>query len=188
VPLSEAGAEQMRAAAGFLRDALRGEPLRAIYCSGLSRALRSATIIAEGTGLEPVVVPGLGERHFGLWEGMSFDEIMEAFPHDFERWARDPLAFSPVGGETTLQVRDRVMKALREVLDRHDEGPIAIVAHGGVNRVVLCEVLGVSLKNIFSIEQDFACVNVIEMGGDYALVRLVNGRCPTLLGGEAKEG
>lgn len=178
VPLSEEGAGQARLAGRFLRESLGGEPLRAVYSSDLRRALSSASIIAEGTGLEPVAVPGLRERHFGLWEGMSFDEISERFPGDFDKWARDPLAFSPVGGESTIEVRDRAMRALAGILALHRDGPMAVVAHGGVNRVVLCETLGISLKNIFSIEQDFASVNVIEFGPDYTLVRLVNGRYP----------
>jgi alpha-ribazole phosphatase len=123
-------------------------------------------------------VPGLRERHFGRWEGMSLEEIFDSYPGEFGNWARDPLGFSPVGGESTLEVRDRAVSALEDILSRHNGGAIAVVAHGGVNRVVLCHVLGIPLENIFLIEQDHACVNIIEFGDGRRLVRLLNGVCP----------
>jgi len=56
----------------------------------------------------------------------------------------------------------------------HRERTIAVVAHGGVNRVILCGVLGIPLENVFRIEQDFAAVNVVEFYEDYPVVRLLN--------------
>lgn len=182
VPLSHQGEEQARRAALFIRDSLSGQCLEAVYTSDLSRALGSAEIIAEGLGppdsLEPIIVPGLRERHFGRWEGMSLEEIAQRYPEEFGNWARDPLRFSPVGGESTFEVRDRAVSALEEILSRHEEGAIAVVAHGGINRVVLCHVLGIPLENIFLIEQDHACVNIIEFGEGHRLVRLLNGVSP----------
>jgi len=177
VPLSEEGIAQVERTAKFLASQLNG-PLEAVYSSTLIRAVRSAEAIARRHGLEPVAVEGLRERSFGLWEGMSFEEIRAQYPAEFDAWARDPLRFSPVGGESTLEVRDRVMKALGDVLDRHDGGGIAVVGHGGVNRVILCHYLGVPLENIFRIEQDFACLNVIHFYDGYPVVRLVNGVAP----------
>ena len=69
-----------------------------VYSSALSRAIDSARPIAALYGLEVTVEPGLRERHFGKWEGMSFDEIMAAYPDDFTAWASNPLHFSPIGG------------------------------------------------------------------------------------------
>ena len=56
------------------------------------------------------------ERNFGHWEGMSFDEIKVKYPEEFEAWAGNPLAFSPVNGETTLEVRDRVVDAFEKIV------------------------------------------------------------------------
>jgi len=52
---------------------------------------------------------------------------------------------------------------------------IAITAHGGVNRIILCHVMGIPLENIFRIEQDFAAVNIIEFWEKYPVVKLLNG-------------
>jgi len=231
VPLSENGAEQIRRAAVFIRRHLKdaapsrhlsylkdvhgdaGGPtdadygLSAVYCSPLSRALKSAEIIAGPYGLAPIVLPDLRERSFGAWENMTFSEIKEKYPEEFAAWASNPLRFSPVGGENTLEVRDRVVRALDDIMGDHaiaQEGTvpdlptvggsprtkqggvvesglsptssdIAVVAHGGVNRVILCHIMGVPLENIFRIEQDFAAVNIIEFWDKYPVVKLVNG-------------
>ncbi len=211
VPLSEEGEVQMTRAAAFLsgtmktlarermtsylkdvnsgkneEQGLRDEQagaLSAVYCSDLSRARKSAGYIAGPYGLDPVAVPDLRERHFGVWEGMTFLEIRDLYPAEFEAWAKDPVRHSPPGGESTLDVRDRVIKALDEIMDRHcgaggassTATNIAVVAHGGVNRIILCHILGIPLENVFRIEQDHAAVNIIEFWERYPVVKLING-------------
>ncbi|HDH11280.1 MAG TPA: alpha-ribazole phosphatase [Nitrospirae bacterium] len=170
VPLSENGVEQIKRLADYF---FQNSELKAVYCSGLIRSVRSADIIAEPYGLKPVIVEGLKERNFGVWEGMSFDEIKEKWPDAFDAWAENPLKFSPMEGESTIEVRERALKAFDEIMKKHNGDSIAIVAHGGINRVILCELLGMPLENIFRIEQDFAALNVIELW-DYPVVKHIN--------------
>jgi alpha-ribazole phosphatase/probable phosphoglycerate mutase len=160
VPLSRRGVSQAEEAAGFIEQTLSGARLDAIYASDLQRAARSAEIIAHGHGLEPTNMAGLRERNFGQWEGLTFDEIRERFPDAFEKWAQDPLNFS---------------KALERVVNAHEGGNVAVVAHGGVNRVVLCHFMGTPLEHIFRVEQDFACVNIIHFADGYPVIKLLNG-------------
>lgn len=153
----------------------RASRLQAVYTSNLSRAVRSAQVIAEPYGLLPVETPEFRERNFGIWEGMSFSEIKDKYPQEFEAWASNPLQCSPVGGESTVEVRDRVLPPLNRILDSHRGENIAVVAHGGVNRIILCHFLGIPLENIFRIEQDYAAVNIIEFWEKYPVLRLLNG-------------
>lgn len=184
VPLSEEGVEQIRQTAKFIKEYLRRDDsfrentkkgLNAIYCSPLSRALKSAEIIAENFGLTPKIIPNLRERNFGIWEGMTFDEIKDKYPKEFEAWASNPLKYSPINGESTIEVRDRVVSAVEDILSNSDEENIAIVAHGGVNRIILCHIMGIPLENLFRIEQDYAAVNIIEFWEKYPVVKLLNG-------------
>ncbi|MBF0564887.1 MAG: histidine phosphatase family protein [Nitrospirae bacterium] len=145
-----------------------------IYCSDLSRAVKTAEILGRHFGMAPVPLSELRERHFGRWEGMSFDEIREAYPGEFAGWAKDPFNFSPVGGESTADVHERGMAILNKLLKVHKDEKIAIVAHGGINRVVLCDVIGAPLRNLFRLEQDFACVNVIEFHENFPVVKVLN--------------
>lgn len=171
VPLSENGVEQMKRVAGYLAQEAF---LNAIYCSDLSRAVKSAEIIAEPCGLKPVIMPELRERNFGIWEGMSFDEIREKWPDAFNAWAGNPLKFSPMNGESTIEVRERAMQVFNEIIGKHNEHNIAIVSHGGINRVLLCNLLGIPLENIFRVEQDFAALNLIEFHNSYPVARFIN--------------
>jgi len=209
VPLSENGQRQMEQVAKRLNRSYNSyktyNGLNAVYTSPLSRALKSAEIIAEPHCLKPIVISDLRERNFGIWEGMSFTEIKEKYPQEFEAWAGNPLRYSPVDGESTVEVRERVISALNKIIDNHkgtvpitppclplDKGRlsgvsevvesglspalnIAITAHGGVNRIILCHVMGIPLENIFRNEQDFAAVNIIEFWEKYPVVKLLNG-------------
>jgi alpha-ribazole phosphatase len=187
VPLSEKGMKQVERVSEHIlklmstiqkeEDALPvyERNLAAVYSSDLSRALKSAEIIARPHSLRPIAVPSLRERNFGLWEGMSFEEIKEKYHEEFKAWAGNPMEFSPVNGESTLEVRDRVMDAFEKIVQAHPGGRVAIVAHGGVNRIILCHILGIPLENIFRVEQDFAALNIIEFWDRYPVVKLMNG-------------
>ncbi len=150
--------------------------LSAVYCSDLGRAVRSAEIIAEPHGLQAITVRDLRERSFGIWEGMSFTEIRERYPVEFEAWANNPVAFSPIDGESTVGVHARVIPQLEDILKRHEGGYVALVAHGGINRIILCHILGIPLENIFRIEQDHGAVNIVEFWDRYPVVKLLNYR------------
>lgn len=188
VPLSENGIKQMKGTSVFIQNVMQDKKnhascivhpassnLSAIYCSPLSRAVSSAGIIAGPYGLQPVETPELRERSFGIWEGMTFSEIKEKYPEEFEAWADNPLRYSPIKGESTLEVKDRIMPPLTRILEGHKGDNIAVVAHGGVNRIILCHFLGIPLENIFRIEQDYAAVNIIELWDKYPVVKLLNG-------------
>lgn len=177
VELSERGEKAMQR----LAEDLAGLDIDAVYCSDLKRATKSASIVSAALGLEPLVVSALRERNFGRWEGMSFDEISAAYPEEFSRWAQDPLRFSPPAGESTVEVELRTLSALRSLIDRHRGGMFCIVAHGGVNRIILCHFMGLPLENIFRIEQDYGCLNIIEIFEDgLPVIKLLNGGpgCP----------
>lgn len=174
VPISQEGIEQVRRTAEFIRAELQGGSLSAVYSSPLSRALNSAELIAAPYGLEPVVDDNLRERHFGIWEGMTFAEIREKYPVEFKGWADNPLEHSPVEGESSIAVRDRIVPAVEEIVSRHSDEEIAIVAHGGVNRVILCHLLGMPLEYMFRIEQDNAAVSIIKFHDKYPVAKLIN--------------
>jgi alpha-ribazole phosphatase/probable phosphoglycerate mutase len=68
-----------------------------------------------------------------------------------------------------------VLRALESLLRQNQGRNILLVAHAGVNRIVLARALGLSFRNMFFMEQDYACLNVIEYSGRFAVVRLMNG-------------
>lgn len=177
IPLSKEGEKQVERVVNFLRKYIKRYEINTEFCysSPLKRAIKTGEIISKELSLKLKPLQTLKERNFGKWEGLSINDIISLYPEDFERWRTDPLRFSPPEGESTLQVSERASKALNEIISAHRNSQVFIIAHGGINRVILCKILGLPLENIFRIEQEFACVNIIEFYDNHPVVKLING-------------
>jgi alpha-ribazole phosphatase/probable phosphoglycerate mutase len=132
--------------------------------------------LARARGTDVVVVPPLREMAMGRWEGLTFAEIRAREPDLCDRWLADPFAMPFPDGEGLAELRARAVPALRGVLERHAGRRVAVVAHGGTNRVILAEALGLPLGNIFRLAQDYAAWSLIEYRGDGAVVHALNQR------------
>jgi probable phosphoglycerate mutase len=132
IPLSPTGIRQ----AAQLADRLARESIAAIYSSELARAWLTAVPLAERRGIEVLADTRLRERSFGVFEGLTLDEIATHHPTGFHNWrARDP-AWVIEGGESGQQLIDRVLPALEDIVARHAGETVALVTHGGVLDVV----------------------------------------------------
>jgi len=124
-PLNDTGRVQARA----LAAELAGERIDAVYSSDLARAYETARIVADARGLGVTALRDFRERHFGTWEGMTDDEVLERFPH---------AAGGPWGdAETVDEMAGRVFDALQRIADAHPDGHVLVVSHGGPLRSVL---------------------------------------------------
>ncbi len=167
-PLSERGREQM----AMLARQPRLLPLRRILASPLRRTAESAAIVAAAVpGCSVETVPALAEISLGQWEGLSFAEVRQRFPDDYRRRGLDLASFRPPGGESFADLQQRVWPVFLRAAE--ESGPVALMAHAGVNRVLLCQVLGMPLAHLFHLGQDYGCCSVIEAGeGGYRLAAL----------------
>ncbi|WP_456430833.1 histidine phosphatase family protein [Thermosulfuriphilus sp.] len=171
VPLSDKGRIKMET----IVRGLAGLPICCVASSDLSRTTYGANLLAHTGGIPHLVDCGFREINFGTWSGLSWEEIEKGWPGELEKRFQDPLNHRPPGGESLLELRDRVMKALEELLATYPGELLALFAHGGVNRVILAEALGLPLKNIFRLQQDYGCLNLIDYIEDgLCLVRVVN--------------
>ncbi len=177
IPLSRKGIEQVEKVSEALKEIRAKYELdkSIILSSPLKRALETAQILSKNLEIEVKSMDILKERSFGKWEGMSIDEIISSYAEDFEKWRENPAYFSPPEGESTIEVSIRAKKAIEEILKKYKGFQVLLTAHGGINRVILCNILNIPLENIFRIEQDFACLNIIEFYDLYPLIRLLNG-------------
>lgn len=120
-PLTDLGREQATRAAKAIGV------VDAVYASPLARAASTAAIIAEELGIGPVVtLDGLMERHAGEWQGLTRDEIDEAWPGYLASGGRPP------GWEDDGEVEARVLGSLDAVGIQHPYGTVLAVAHAGV--------------------------------------------------------
>jgi alpha-ribazole phosphatase len=174
VALSPAGVAQAAALGGRLA----AEPIEAVYASDLLRARQSAAQLAAAVGRNVVAVAALREMAMGRWEGLTFAEIRAREPELCDRWLAEPFVMPFPEGESVADLRARAMPALRGIVERHAGRRIAVVAHGGTNRVILAEALGLPLGDIFRLAQDYAAWSLIEYRGDGAVVHGMNQRPP----------
>lgn len=114
-------------------EALAGEPIAAVYSSDLGRAWQTAEPIGEVAGAPVVPEQRLRERCFGMFEGKTFDEIHATWPEQAQAWRkRVPDWQPPEGGESLVELRQRVVEVLVDLASRHPGEQIVVVAHGGV--------------------------------------------------------
>lgn len=171
VPLTGHGRRQLETVA----DRLAGVTLDAVWSSDLDRCRYGAEQLAATRGLEVVYRQALRELHVGDWEGRTWRELKAAYPVEWQARLDDIVHYRVPGGESFLDVALRVRVELARLLATHRGQHVALVAHGGVNRVILLDALGAPLERVLSLEQDYACINVIDYFAEGSrTVRLVN--------------
>ncbi|MGN5732253.1 histidine phosphatase family protein [Arthrobacter psychrochitiniphilus] len=147
IPLDEVGASQASRAAALLAGKLGsavsgGHPVQ-ILSSDLSRAFSTAQELASLTGGPIQVDPRLRETFGGEWEGRTFDEIITSFPEQIKQWQRDEPGVRAGGGETRVEVAQRMVDAVLEgVSVLPDGGTLVVTTHGGATRVAMAKLLG----------------------------------------------
>lgn len=153
LPLSAHGLSQARALGRFFA----GRGVEAVYTSPLLRARQTAACIA-GDAAAPCVLSDLIELHGGEWDGLSFDLIRARYP---EYFGPTPRRSCPPGGETDEQGLARARAALDHVAQRTGRCAV-MVAHAGLNRLLLCALLGRPLCEKKRIPQGYAAVNLLQ--------------------------
>jgi probable phosphoglycerate mutase len=128
IPLNERGHWQ----AQRMAQALAYEEIAAVYASDLSRAFETGRYLAHTAGAPITPDTGLRERGFGLFEGRTFKEIESELPEQAQRWRKRDPHFAPEGGESLVQLFDRVVDTCQRLAALHPGQQIALVGHGGV--------------------------------------------------------
>lgn len=149
--------------------------LTQVYASDLKRARTAGEMIARNKGLELKLMPEFREADFGRWEGLNFEEILKRYPEEVENSARDFVNYRITSGESLKDLEKRVMESLKRIISANPGGQIALAAHSGVNRIIILKALGSSVNSLFSLKQDYGCLNIIDFYPDgNAVVLLVN--------------
>jgi len=172
VDITDRGVQQMHRLAGLLE----GKSIATVYSSDLMRSTKGAAIISERLGTSYTQVRELRERSVGAWEGLTAEEIQERYPAEYVEWRADLLNYRPPQGECLNDVKERILPVFKKLVSLHPGQEIAMLLHGGVNRVILADALGMDMMNLFRIDQAFGALNIVEYHDDgIALVKLLNG-------------
>jgi alpha-ribazole phosphatase len=158
-PLAQEGKKQSRQWHQLLREI----EFETIYCSDLKRSKETARIIAGESQVPIRVMSEFREIFLGQWEGLSMESVRGRFPEQWRRRGENLADFPPPGGESFRDLHDRVVPAFEAVTGQL-QGNGLIVAHAGVNRVILRHLLGIPFSNLFRLGQDYGALNIIEYG------------------------
>lgn len=172
VALSERGVAQYHG----LKERFSGARISACYTSDLSRCVAGAEILGSHLGVTPVRERNLRELSVGVWERMSWAEIRERYPVEWQARLDDIVHYRVPGGENLLDLHGRVMPVIGGIVGRHRGEEVLVVGHGGVNRVILLEAIGAPLAALFNVEQKYCGLNIIDYYADgKTVVTLLNG-------------
>jgi broad specificity phosphatase PhoE len=150
VPLDEVGEKQ----AAALAQRLTGQEIDKLYSSDLLRASRTAEIIAGILNLPVGIKPALRERNWGDWQGKTMSELGDRL------WQ---AGYKPEGGETRLNQRERVLNELDNIIATHKGGRVGIVTHGGCNRIILTNALGLDMFEPYPFHNINCCLSIFEV-------------------------
>jgi 2,3-bisphosphoglycerate-dependent phosphoglycerate mutase len=141
-PLTELGVTQARA----LADRLPTGSVAAFYASDLGRARQTAEIISERNGCEVIAHVGLRERHLGIFQGSTREEVKARWPEEYRRLKSGDADYAVPGGESTRALMERVLATLNEIAARHHGNTIAAITHGGPLSALLRHALSIPFE------------------------------------------
>lgn len=170
LPMSAAGVAQIEALAAVFAEE---PPFDVIWCSDLARSRRTAEILAADRHIPIRIDPRLREIDMGAWEGLDRAIVAATRPEDYAARGRDLLHFRPPGGENFADVLARILPVWRDVSAGPDHR-IAVAGHAGVNRLLLCHVLGMPPTNLFRLAKNPGCVDLVEWRHDASVLRLLD--------------
>jgi len=169
--LTERGREQVASVALLFR----GVPLDRVYASPLSRAQETAQIIARDRGLDVLVSDDIreitpdAEAVAKLAPADTLRLVQRFFKDSATSWDEPYM-----GGESFRQVQERGIRFFNSLMSQDGWQTALVVAHGGMNNALLAYVTGVTGGRLLNIEQDFACINVIDIVHGQPMLRLAN--------------
>jgi len=162
VPLSEKGHSEAHLAGKWLK---KQNISFSLWSSPLTRCQQTAKAIQEETGCGPIHIENdLVEMSAGAWEGMTFSEIQEEYPREYEERGKNLIHYQTPDGESFFDAGARFLGGIRKILTLEDSNadPLVIVAHSGVIRSALCHLGAWSFDYMLCIPQPNAGITILQ--------------------------
>ncbi|RYG71530.1 histidine phosphatase family protein [bacterium] len=169
--LTARGLQQVEAVA----ERFKNEKIDVVYSSTLQRAWRTAEAIAAPHGLTNTRDSRWNEVNYGVWEGLSEDEILSDYADLWKQRVADPWSISPPDGESYQVLWARLEPAWNEILEKHEGQTVVVVGHNGSLRVLLCQLLGAPPANARRLQIGNCAVTKIDIGDASGKPKTVSG-------------
>ena len=168
VGLSEKWVKQAKAIGAFFQN----RSFDVVVSSPLIRAVKTAEYILGGREQKIVVDERLSEQNFGIFEGFTYEQLLERYPDEFQSWNQDFSGYRIPGGESFSDVRDRIDNYLKELIGR--DGTMLLVAHKGTLGHFLASSLGLPLEGYWNFVFEQGSYSCIDYEDGYAIIRKLN--------------
>jgi broad specificity phosphatase PhoE len=162
IPLDDPGREEAWAVGKWLKD----ETIHAAYTSPLSRARDTAIAIARHHDLEVLDLSGLADLSYGDWEGVPWKEVKVKYADLYRQWETAPHTVCFPNGEPLAVLRTRALGAVEEVVQRHPDQTVLLMAHRAVNKILIAAFIGLDNSNFWRIAQDTTAINRFHLVED----------------------
>ena len=160
IPLSDTGLAQARA----VSRVLAGEHFDVIYSSDLARVQQTAAPTAALLKKKILLSEKLRERHYGIFQGMTYTEARERMPEEFVRFKNKDPDYDFQTGESLMDFQRRVFSCIEELIEKHPNHSVLVFTHGGVLEVLYRH----ATKRGLSTPRDFEIPNAALNRFDHA--------------------
>ena len=157
-PLTLVGQAQARAVA----EAVAKLNAEILIASPLLRTRETAELIAAKVDLPIIYDEAWYECGFGLWDGMSIDEVIAAYPAEYRAWLSSS-AYVPPEGESYDALGWRVDEAIDKLVAKYPGKRIVVVSHNGVIKEAIRLAVGGSPESIFHIDVSPCSISTISI-------------------------
>jgi len=145
VPLAEDGVKDVTSAA----HELLGREIGALYACDGEAERQTAELVAEQLGLKIRVEPQLRELDYGLWQGLTIDEVKRRHAKLYRHWLSAPASVCPPGGETVAEAQERLRSAVKGILRRQKDGSVLLILRPVALGLLRCLVAGADADGLW---------------------------------------
>ncbi|HMN14953.1 MAG TPA: histidine phosphatase family protein [Bellilinea sp.] len=144
-----------------------------IYSSPLTRAIQTASAIAELTHNQVESTSDLIDIDYGEWQGLTPEKARLRWPAQIDAWYQHPEQAIIPGGENLSRVQNRAIAFIHLVSKTNVNNTLLLVSHTVVNRLILLGLLGLGIDHFWRLRQEPCAINIIEVkNGDFSLVTM----------------
>ena len=168
--ISEEGKEQIDKITNYLKDF----DIDKIYTTTSSRTKKKKKKLSELKSIEIIEKESLKEISFGDFEGLTFDEIKDKYPKEFQDMIEKGYEYKYPNGESLIDSYNRVCIELDNIISNNDDRTILICSHGGTIRNIITYLISNSYKYHWNFKIDNGSVTILEVQDGFTVITAMN--------------
>lgn len=168
--ISEEGKEQIDKITNYLKDF----DIDKIYTTTSSRTKDTVKKLSKLKSIEIIEKESLKEISFGDFEGLTFDEIKDKYPKEFQDMIEKGYEYKYPNGESLIDSYNRVCIELDNIISNNDDRTILICSHGGTIRNIITYLISNSYKYHWNFKIDNGSVTILEIQDGFTVITAMN--------------